>query len=68
MAELGDKAHIEKMDEMKNNYMNKPEAVKEWFAKVQKNLMLYLRISNSKLTLFRHKSSNSVTANQIFTV
>lgn len=36
MAEMGDKAHIEKMEEMKNNSMTKPEAVKEWFEKVQK--------------------------------
>lgn len=36
MAEMGDKAHIEKMEEMKNNYMTKPEAVKAWFEKVQK--------------------------------
>ena len=36
MAENGDKAHIEKMEEMKNNYMTKPEAVKEWFEKVKK--------------------------------
>jgi len=35
MAEMGDRAHIEKMEEMKN-LMNKPEAVKEWFEKVQK--------------------------------
>jgi hypothetical protein len=36
MAAKGDTAHIEKMEEMKNNYMTKPEAVKEWFEKVQK--------------------------------
>jgi len=35
MAEMGDKAHIEKMEEMRN-LMSKPEAVKEWFEKVQK--------------------------------
>ena len=35
MAEKGDKAHIEKMEEMKN-MMSDPEAMKEWFAKVQK--------------------------------
>jgi len=35
MAEMGDKAHIDKMEEMKN-LMNKPEAVKEWFEKVQR--------------------------------
>lgn len=35
MAKNGDKAHNEKMEEMKN-LMNKPEAVKEWFEKVQK--------------------------------
>lgn len=36
MAESGDKPHIEKMEEMKNNYMSKPEEVKEWFEKAQK--------------------------------
>lgn len=36
MAEKGDKAHIEKMQEMKKTYMTKPEAVKEWFEKMQK--------------------------------
>jgi len=35
MAAMGDKAHIEKMEEM-GNLMIKPEAVKEWFEKVQK--------------------------------
>ncbi len=35
MAKMGDKAHIEKMEEMKN-LMNKPEECKEWFEKVQK--------------------------------
>lgn len=35
MAQIGDIAHIEKMEEMKS-LMNKPEAVKEWFEKVQK--------------------------------
>ena len=32
MAEKGDKAHVEKMEEMKN-MMSDPEAMKEWFAK-----------------------------------
>ncbi|MEK7071244.1 MAG: DUF1059 domain-containing protein [Patescibacteria group bacterium] len=36
MGEKGDKAHIDKMEEMKNNYMNNPEKVKEWFEKKQK--------------------------------
>lgn len=36
MAEKGDKAHIEKMEEMKNNYITKPEAVKIWFEEKQK--------------------------------
>lgn len=36
MAQMGDKAHIEKMDEMKKNFMNDPEAVKKWFEKKQK--------------------------------
>lgn len=36
MAQMGDKAHIEKMEEMKNLAMNKPEAVKEWFKEKQK--------------------------------
>lgn len=36
MAQMGDKAHIEKMEEMKSNYMTKPEAVKEWFENKQK--------------------------------
>ena len=35
MAEMGDEGHIEKMEEMKS-LMNDPEAVKEWFEKVQK--------------------------------
>lgn len=35
MVEADDKAHIEKMEEMKN-LMNKPEAMNEWFEKVQK--------------------------------
>jgi len=35
MVRIGDKAHMEKMEEMKG-LMNKPEAIKEWFAKVQK--------------------------------
>ncbi len=36
MAEKGDKAHIEKMEEMKEDSMNKPEKVREWFEKVKK--------------------------------
>lgn len=36
MAKMGDKAHIEKMEEMKNNYMSKPDEVKAWFEKAQK--------------------------------
>jgi hypothetical protein len=36
MAEKGDQAHIDKMEEMKENSMNKPEDIKEWFEKVQK--------------------------------
>lgn len=36
MAKIGDIAHIEKMEEMRNNYMTKPEAVKEWFENKQK--------------------------------
>lgn len=35
MAEMGDQAHIEKMEEMKS-LMNKPEAMKEWFEEKQK--------------------------------
>ena len=35
MVEKGDKGHIEKMEEMKD-VMNKPEALKEWFEKMQK--------------------------------
>ena len=35
MAEKGDKGHIEKMKEMKD-LMNKPEAIKEWNEKIQK--------------------------------
>jgi hypothetical protein len=35
MAEKGDTAHIEKMQEMKN-LMTNPEAVQEWFQKVQR--------------------------------
>ncbi len=35
MAEKGDKEHIEKMEEM-TNLMNKPEAMKEWFEKKEK--------------------------------
>ncbi len=35
MAEKGDQGHIEKMEEMRA-LMNKPGAVEEWFAKVQK--------------------------------
>ncbi len=36
MASKGDQAHIDKMEEMKNNFMTKPEEVKEWFEKKQK--------------------------------
>ena len=35
MAAKGDKAHIEKMEEMKNNYMTKPEEVQKWFSKMK---------------------------------
>jgi ribosomal protein L17 len=35
MVQNGDKAHLEKMKEMKD-LMNNPEAVKEWFEKIQK--------------------------------
>lgn len=35
MAEKGDKGHIEKMEEMKD-LMKEPEAVREWFEKVQR--------------------------------
>ena len=35
MVEKGDKEHIEKMEEM-TNLMNKPEAMKEWFEKKEK--------------------------------
>ena len=35
MAEKGDKEHIEKMEVMKD-LMNKPEAIQEWFERVQK--------------------------------
>jgi hypothetical protein len=35
MAEKGDEAHIKKMEEMML-LMDKPEEVKEWFEKVQK--------------------------------
>lgn len=35
MAEKGDKGHIEKMEEMKD-LMSKPEAIKEWNEKIQK--------------------------------
>ena len=35
MAEKGEKEHIEKMEVMKD-LMNKPEAVQEWFERVQK--------------------------------
>lgn len=36
MAEMGDKAHINKMEEMKSLMTSKPEAVKEWFENKQK--------------------------------
>jgi hypothetical protein len=36
MAEKGDQAHIDKMEEMKNNYMTNPDGVKAWFEKMQK--------------------------------
>ncbi len=36
MAEKGDKGHIEKMEEMKGS-MNTPEAMKEWYEKMQKH-------------------------------
>ena len=35
MAEKGDRAHIEKMEEMQD-LMKRPEAVKEWFEKTRK--------------------------------
>jgi hypothetical protein len=35
MAEMGDKAHIQRMEEMKN-LMTNPVAVQQWFEKVQK--------------------------------
>lgn len=35
MAEKGDQAHIDKMDEMKE-LMTKPGAMEEWFAGAQK--------------------------------
>ena len=35
MAQKNDKGHIEKMEEM-TDLMNKPEAMNEWFEKVQK--------------------------------
>lgn len=35
MAEKGDNAHIEKMEEMKN-LMNNPQAMKKWLEKKQK--------------------------------
>ena len=35
MVEKGDKGHLEKMEEMRE-LMNKPEAVKEWYERIQK--------------------------------
>lgn len=36
MAQMGDKAHIEKMEEMKSLMMSNPEVAKEWSEEKQK--------------------------------
>ena len=35
MVAAGDMAHTQKMEEMKNNYMTKPEEVQKWFSKMK---------------------------------
>ncbi len=46
MAGKGNVAHIEKMEDMKNNYMTKPKEVEAWFEEVKKSLKNYQKTSS----------------------